>query len=90
MKTLFCRNCGTEQEYVWISVNDELPELGLGVLVAIDTGSITVAYRSNKTSPGYSREYAWQLFGHRDDNFGITDANQITHWMPLPPLPAQC
>lgn len=41
----------------WISVDDKLPELKQGVLVAIDNGFITIGYRTKdgKFSEGFQR-----------------------------------
>lgn len=75
----------------WISVYKQLPAFGRGVLVAIDTGAITIAFRTEDTNPGYRKEYAWQLFGDKYKTFGLDDLsfNQITHWMPLPEPPTK-
>lgn len=80
----------THNEYIcftWVSVKHRLPPFGQGVLVAIDTGAITIAYRTEDTNPGYRKEYAWQLFGDKYKTFDLDDFNQITHWMTLPEPP---
>lgn len=65
----------------WISILDEEPTAGQGVLVSLSNGFISVGYRALKKN-----SHDWQLFAPLD----ILDANDdeyVTHWMPLPEPP---
>lgn len=66
----------------WISVLDQTPPGGQGVLIALNTGLITVGYRKLKHN-----SHDWQLFG--DIDFMGVDKNNdyVTHWMQLPAPP---
>lgn len=67
----------------WISKNKCLPEFGQGVLIALSNGFITIGYRKKKP-----RSYDWQLFGDRDVSLAVGEDDYVTHWMPLPEVPA--
>jgi hypothetical protein len=65
----------------WISILDEEPAAGRGVLISFNTGVITIGYRVIKKN-----SHDWQLFGPVDF-FGLTPIVYVTHWMPLPEPP---
>lgn len=67
----------------WIDILEKYPELGQGVLIATNTGLITVGYRRSKLN---GRSFDWQLFGSLEF-LGLSEHDFITHWMPLPPSP---
>lgn len=64
----------------WIPVNYEKPESGIGVIIYLMSGFITIGYRK-KDEDGY----AWQLFG--DTEFIVDENDEVTHWMMLPNSP---
>lgn len=66
----------------WISIKDKVPPVGKEVLVYRSRGLIEIQHRINEEYPDnidiYNR-YVWS-------DQGI--ANDITHWMPIPPFDA--
>ena len=71
----------------WIERVKKLPEWGQGVLVALNTGLITIAYRTKDVSEGFNQEYSWQLFGDKETSLSVGKDDYVTHWMPLPTAP---
>jgi len=65
----------------WISILDEEPKAGQGVLIALNTGLITVGYRKLKKN-----SHDWQVFGSLEF-LGLVKDDYVTHWMPLPSPP---
>lgn len=59
----------------WISVEDELPQIGKDVLVLRKDGSIHEAHQCNEEIAMW-----WSVDGY-------PLKNNITHWMPLPQAP---
>lgn len=62
----------------WISVKDQLPEIGERVLVTAYEGGSLVAERA-----GLLKDVEW----HWKTQFGFYLADIYTHWMPLPKPP---
>lgn len=69
----------------WISVEDELPEEGVGVLVVTPWGSVVFAVRDN---------ICYEIADVEVDSpqievglIELEDEKSITHWMPLPEAP---
>ncbi len=62
----------------WIQCKDQLPEIGVTVLVCLDSQLITCAYRSKKDGIN-----TWELFG---DINSVHDVKyqQLIAWQPLP------
>lgn len=73
----------------WISINKEKPKLGQGVLIALNTGLITIAYRTKEVKEGYNKEYSWQLFGDKETHLWVSENDFVTHWQPLPSPPKE-
>jgi len=70
----------------WISVEDRLPEYGIGVLLIISTGMMTIGYLKKKSKVSGYRE--WQLYGELKSHLVVNSlTDQVTHWMPLPSPP---
>ncbi|WP_286777097.1 DUF551 domain-containing protein [Sphingobacterium sp. UBA2074] len=67
----------------WIPVNEEIPELGLCVLVALKSGLMTVAYLKD-----INGKKAWQLYGPIQDYFDLK-TESVTDWQYLPKPPKQ-
>ena len=65
----------------WINLLHKLPIQGQGVLVALSSGAITIAYLT------FNKE--WQLFGDINKSLVLSDDDYITHWMPLPTTPTK-
>ena len=65
---------------MWINIKHKRPELGIGVLIYLNGGFITVGYRHK-----IKEEYFWQLFG--DTEMIVNSNDEVTHWMPLPEPP---
>ena len=63
-----------QQHPHWISIEDELPEIGKDVLVLREDGEMQVAHQYNETIA------RWWSFD------GYPLCNNITHWMPLPSI----
>lgn len=63
----------------WVSVDERLPEIGIGIILHLDSGYIGTGYRS-KSENNYN---IWYLF-QEDLNF---ENDKLTHWMPLPTPP---
>jgi len=87
MMVEFAQQMCAERDAKWISIFKESPEFGQGVLVALNTGLITVAYRTKQVNKGYNQKYSWQLFGDKEVSLGVSEDDYITHWMPLPKIP---
>lgn len=65
----------------WISILEEEPNAGQGVLVVFNTGVIAIAYRVLKKN-----SHNWQVYGPLG-SLGLTNADYVTHWMHLPHPP---
>lgn len=65
----------------WIDVKMKDPELGIGVILHLNSGFITVGYRGRDDNGNYW----WQLFG--DIGFAADQNDYVTHWMFLPTPP---
>ena len=70
----------------WISVEERLPEVNTGVLVAVrhmQTGQFSVRYdwRIKTTERGWW----WK----KTSESNISDLLDVTHWMPLPEPPKE-
>lgn len=63
----------------WISVKERLPEEDVRVLIAVkrDRHPVSVGYRS---------DYPDRSWYDNIEEFAV-EAEDITHWMPLPPAP---
>lgn len=71
-----------KQEH-WIDILKVEPAAGQAVLVALNTGLITVGYRKLKKN-----SHNWQLFGDIDVSLVVnTETDFVTHWMLLPDPP---
>lgn len=68
-------------EREWISVEDRLPEAGRVVFAAVKGHALPVPLRKNGPSPNPNRG-AW------DYTDGDTCRSAVTHWMPIPAMPA--
>ena len=79
-------SCGTSEEIAdnlldsgvtvqdWVSVDDRLPESGKeGVLIALMWGEVDI---------GWCEDGRW-----RSEFVNEYEDGEVTHWMPLPPLP---
>lgn len=64
----------------WIHVEEKRPDLGMGVLIYLKSGFITVGYRTMKND-----DFFWQLFG--DTEFIVPNNDEVSHWMTLPAPP---
>lgn len=67
----------------WICILQRKPPEGQGVLLALNTGVITVGYRKMKLG---GKSHNWQIFGDLN-NLGLQPYDYVTHWMPLPEPP---
>lgn len=67
----------------WIDIADSYPQLGQGVLIALNTGVITIGYRQSKLN---GRSHNWQIFGDLEF-LGLHKHDYVTHWMELPKPP---
>lgn len=71
----------------WINVKDELPKTGISVLCyyypmsPVMEGRIIGISRRVEAMNERIRRYI--------DNNGFANAAEVTHWMPLPPPPAE-
>ena len=70
----------------WISLESQIPEHGVGVLVT-DGETVVVASIDNSTKfPGY--KHWWDEVGFSGYEWDWDfNTNDITHWMPLPSPP---
>lgn len=67
----------------WISVNDQLPEIGNECLIINMFGGQSIARFTNRNiTYGYHYKTAWFVKGSRQ-----LSKKTITHWMPLPKPP---
>ncbi len=67
----------------WIDILKEEPTAGKGVLIALNSGLITIGYRRLKKN-----SHDWQLFGDIDVSLVVNPKTDfVTHWMPLPMHP---
>jgi hypothetical protein len=75
----------------WIAVAERLPKEYETVLVATDGAVSAGEIRFPFESEG-SKEPWWMVFKDRRDSSpswaGMVSLNDVTHWMPLPALPA--
>ena len=63
----------------WVSVDERLPELGVGILIYLKSGYIGCGYRSKEQE----NDNLW-VFYHTDMEL---KNDKLTHWMPLPQPP---
>jgi hypothetical protein len=70
------------QEKKWISILDEEPAAGQGVLIVLNTGVILIGYRKLKKN-----SHDWQLFGPLEIFGIVAEEDYVTHWMELPQPP---
>ena len=65
----------------WISVEERLPEAGRVVFAAVKGHTLPVPLRKNGPSPNPNRG-AWDYID------GDTCRSTVSHWMPIPAMPA--
>lgn len=73
----------------WRSVEDELPEENLTALCRLDDGEYIVARFDHMEvyDDGQGRVYAVPEWWVEQGCESYTLGNEITHWMPIPPIP---
>lgn len=65
----------------WVSVKDRFPNEGDCVLVSVKDGGVWQAFYKP-----WIMSDEWELPNYNHDVFNWDDV-EISHWMPLPPIP---